>query len=792
MSKYDSIRQYNIILRGSIINIVKVFQQAINSHQAGQLDEAERLYRKVLSKKPNHPDANHNLGVIAMSGNKPELALSLFEKALQANPQHPQFQQSLARAKAYLNELSLIQPQNIEKQLVELFNHQKYDQALLLAKQSVEKDSNYAFGWKTIGTIESMMQDYDNALVHLKKALILNPNDIGILSNLGIVLKKLGKLGEAEANYREVIRLKPDYAVAYNNLSLVLQDLGKLEEAEACCREAIHLKPDYAEAFTNLGNVLNDLNRLEEAEVYSLKAIALKPDYAEAYINFANVLNNLNRLEEAEVYCREALRLKSDYAEAYNNLGVVLKNLERLEEADINFREAIRLKPDYAEAYNNFGNVLKDLGRLNEADMSYREALRLKPDYMEAYSNLLFMLNYESLPIEKVVEDASSYGLKVSSISEPKFTSWHDNKGVGKLRIGFVSGDLKNHPVGYFLEGLLFNLDKSKFDLIAFPTVSKVDELTSRIKPMFNEWLPIYQKSDFEAARVIHEQKIDILIDLSGHTPYNRLSVFAYKPVQIQISWLGYFATTGLPEMDYILGDPYSIPKHEYHHFTEKVWNLPDSRLCFTPPSESIDILPLPALENTYVTFGNFSNLTKINEVVIETWSTVLKRIPNSKLFLKSKQLSSQNAIIDLENNFAEYGISKDRLILESSSSRIEYMKSYNKIDMVLDTFPFPGGTTSSESLWMGVPVLTLAGDRLISHQGESIAYNTGLSEWVASNLIDYIDKAVYFASDIENLSILRSSLRERLPQTPLFNAKQFAKNFEDALLNIHSETFKL
>lgn len=768
------------------MNIVKVLQQAIYAHQNGQLREAERLYKKVLNKKPNHPDANHNLGLIVMDGNKPELALSLFEKALKTSPKNPQFQQSFSKAKSYLNELSIAQSQNIEKQVIELFNEQKYDQALLLAKHSVEKDANYAFGWKTIGTIESMMENYSSALVHLKKALTLNENDINALSNLGVVLKKLDKLQEAEACYREAIRIKPDYAAAYNNLSLVLQALGKLEEAQACCLEAISLKPDYAEAYTNLGNILHDLNRLEEAEAYCRKATDLKPDYAEAYINLGNVLNDLNRLEEAEAYCRKAIELKPNYAEAYNNLGAVLKNLGRLEEADKNFREAIRLKPDYAEAYSYFGDVLRDLGRLDEADINYREAIRLKPDFIEAHSSLLFMLSYvESLPIESMLEDARSYGLKVSRMSEPKFTSWRDGKEHTKLRIGFVSGDFKNHPVGYFIEGLLYHFDKSRFDLIAFPTVSKLDKLTSRIKPMFEEWLPICTKSDFDAARLIHQKNIDILIDLSGHTPYNRLSVFAYKPAQIQVSWLGYFATTGLPEMDYILGDPYSIPENEQNHFTEKVWNLPETRLCFTPPSENIDILPLPALKNAYVTFGNFSNLTKINEAVIKTWSTILKHVPNSKLFLKSKQLSSQKAVLDIQNQFANHGITKNRLILEGTSSRVEYLKSYNKIDMVLDTFPFPGGTTSSESLWMGVPVLTLAGDRLISHQGESIAYNTQQSEWIANSLTDYINKAVDFASDIESLSTLRSNLRDRLPHTPLFNSNQFAKNFEDALWSI-------
>lgn len=396
-----------------------------------------------------------------------------------------------------------------------------------------------------------------------------------------------------------------------------------------------------------------------------------------------------------------------------------------------------------------------------------------------------FNFNYsETFTIDESLNFAKNYGNIVSSISKPKFNSWNIKLNI-KLRIGFVSGDFRNHPVGYFTEGLFKDIDKSLFELIAFTSTSKSDELTERIKPFFNEWLSIYRLSDIDAAKLIHSKSIDILVDLSGHTVYNRLIVFSYKPAPIQISWLGYFNTTGLPEIDYFIGDPYLSPTCENHHFTENIWNLPDSWLCLNPPKEIILISKLPALNNGYITFGCFGNLTKINNTVIKVWTEILNRVSNSKLFLKSKQFNDPIIINKIEKEFYFYGITKERLILESPSSRDEYFDSYNKIDIVLDTFPYSGGTTSIDAIWMGVPVLTLKGDRFLSHLGESIAYNSGQENWIAKDQKDYINKAIAFSSNLKYLSELRYRLRNLVLKTPLFDTKRFANNFGNMLITM-------
>jgi len=298
----------------------ETLQQAIEHHQSNQLQEAEKLYRAILAQAPDHPDANHNLGVLAMQVNKPEVALSFFEKAIQVNPEHPQYQQSLKNAKAKLEQSPLVISQDMDNRLVSLFTQQKYEEVLRLAREAVEKDPDYAFGWKVVGTIEFMMKDYTNALPHYKKALRLNPQDAEVHCNLGAVLQDLGRLEESEASCRQAIRLKPDLAEAHNNLSDTLRDLGRLEESEASSREAIRLKPDYAKAHNNLGNALIELGRLKESEASYRQAIRLKPDLAEAHNNLGNALIELGRLEESKASYRQAFHLKQDFNSVIENL----------------------------------------------------------------------------------------------------------------------------------------------------------------------------------------------------------------------------------------------------------------------------------------------------------------------------------------------------------------------------------------------------------------------------------------------------------------------------------------
>ena len=279
-----------------------------------------------------------------------------------------------------------------------------------------------------------------------------------------------------------------------------------------------------------------------------------------------------------------------------------------------------------------------------------------------------------------------------------------------------------------------------------------------------------------------------MLIDLSCHSENNRLAVFSYKPAPIQVSWLGLPMTTGVPEMDYVIGDPYALPQVFENQFTETIWRLPESYLCFTPPRSSVEVGKLPALSNGYLTFASFNNLSKMNNKVVEVWSNILKALPTAKLLLKTKQLSDPNVSRQTKERFSNYGVNADRLLFKTIlDERDEHLATYNEVDIALDTFPYPGVTTSFEANWMGVPVLALKGKSFLSGTATSIANNAGLGNWVASDTEDYVDKAVEFASNLDQLALLRSSLRNCVLDSPLFDSPRFAKNFGDTLSKMWS-----
>lgn len=653
---------------------------------------------------------------------------------------------------------------------------------LYLNVLNIEADNSYAN--HNLGILIFNLGEMQQALLYLEKAYNFDKNNELFKTSFEEAKKQLKNNYSLKSNSEIELENKP----SKNKIDTLFKLYKESKYDEAFDLVSIITKkfPNYGQGFNILGLILSSQGRKNEAISAFRMFINIEPNNDIAYFNLALSLKDINNFDEAIKNYKEAILINPNNIDTFLNLGLLLLEVGNLKESAHCFNIAISLEPNCAKAYSYLGSVLKDLESLDAAIECFKKAISLDSNFTEAYSNLLFNLNYsDSFKIDDSLEIAKKYGDTVSAMSKPKFNTWEIKSDQIKLRIGFVSGDFRNHPVGYFIEGLFKYIDKNLFEIIAFPTTSKSDELTDRIKPLFTEWLPIFRLSDINAAEFIHSKSINILVDLSGHSSYNRLHVFSYKPAPIQISWLGYFNTTGIPEMDYFIGDPYLSPKCENHYFTETIWNLPDTWLCMNPPKKIITISTLPALKNGYITFGCFGNLTKINNRVIKIWAKILIKIPSSKLFLKSKQFNDASLINKIENEFYFLGIRKERLILESPSSSDEYFNSYNKIDIVLDTFPYPGGTTSVDAIWMGVPVLTLKGDRFLSHLGESIAYNSDQENWIANDEKDYINKAITYSSNLKYLSELKNTLRTSVLKTPLFDTKRFVKNFEIMLIEM-------
>lgn len=787
------------------IPIGKLLQAGIDLHQAGSLLQAKATYEEILRLDPRHFDALHLLGIIAAQMQDPAQAERLIARALEVNPtsqvayaNHGNTLLELGRPDEAL--ISYEKAIAIAPNYAEAFNNRglalqrlgnlhealaSFDKAIALQPQYAEAINNRGTALRLLGHLEDAVRSHDQALA-------IRPDYPEALNNRGVCLQDLGRLEAALTSYAAALSLSPDYAEALNNQGTCLQALGRSEEASKSYLRAIGLKPGYAQALNNLGIALQDLQRFEEALLRHDEAIALEPRFLEAHNSRGNALQGLMRLEEALKSFDQVIFAAPDYAPAHYNKGNALQKLKRPQDALESYDKALAIRPHYAEAWCNRGNALCFIGQLEQAEASYREAIRIDPDNLTIRSNWLFNINYfQSFSPADVLSEARNYGRKASGKIAARFKSWNLLLNQNKMKVGLVSGDLANHPVGYFLEGLIESIDLTRFELHAFVTSTLSDDLTKRIKPFFTKWTPIYDASDSAAATLIHQEGIHVLIDLSGHTAHNRLPIFSHKPAPVQASWLGYFSTTGLPEIDYFIGDPHMAPSSEEGNFVEKIWRLPETWFSLKPPDFALPVSQSPGLTNGYLTLGSFGNISKMNGRVISTWTSVLKRIPRSRLLLKANQFIDPQRVVEVREKFEGLGVSTDRLIIEGPESRETYFKAYQRVDFMLDTFPYPGGTTSVDALWMGVPVLTLKGDRFLSRLGESIAINAGLSEWIAKDVDDYVAKAAEFAADVERLAYLRTNLRARVLKSPLFDVGRFAENFSNALSGMFHERVK-
>lgn len=766
-----------------------LFQQAIREHKAGRLAQAETLYRKVLQHQPVHADASHNLGVIAISVGKPQDALPLLRAALQAEPRQSQYWVSCIDALIRLGNAQQAMAVLAEGRRHGLQGHpidQLEQRIHALRQDEPDPDSKIEPPQHTIQALWGAYREAAPEEAYRLAAETARSHPCHPLA--WTLMARLHRQSGRPEVALGLIERALEHAPASLSLRLQRADLlletGRLDAAESACREALAARPAESAAHSQLAAVLLAQGRLDEAEASSRQAIALQPDAVNAYGHLSLIRHGQGRLEEAESAARHVLALRPGHVAARVNLAAILIDRGALEDAEACSREAVALAPGNAQAHLNLGVVLLGQARHREAIESLRRAIALDPGCAAAHSNLLFCLNFlAEVPPEVARAEALEYARRQRMAVGQVYRSWQLAKlPVQRLRVGFVGGDFRAHPVAYFLRGLLEGMRGSRLDLLAFPTSDIEDEVTAQLKPHFRSWRSIARLDDDTAARLIHDAGVHILVDLAGHTAHNRLPVFLRRPAPLRLTWLGYFATTGLEEIDFVLGDPHVTPVDEEDHFVERIWRLPQAYFCFAPPKAELQVAPLPALAAGHLTFGCFNSLAKLNDATIALWVRVLDAVPGSRLLLKAVQLGHAPTRERTARRFARAGLAAGRLELEGPSPYLDYLRAYARVDIALDPFPYPGGTTSAEGLWMGIPVLTLEGRRFIGHNGETILRNSGLSGWIARDEEDYVQRAAAFAADLEGLAELRARLREQVLASPLFDTRRFAADFERAL----------
>ena len=771
----------------------QMLQQGNVAFNEGIFAKAEGFYRDILKIQPRNPDANHNLGVLelAINGSESAFILPLFKLAIDVNPNKEQF---------WISYIDALIKKNQPKEAEENY------------KNAIKLNPSFVMIHYNIGIMLNNLGRFDEAEAVYKKVIKLKPNFVATYYNLGITLNTLGRFQEAEMNYKKAIELKPNYAEAYSNLGITLQSLSRSKEAEASLKKAIELKPDLVEAYTNLAITLNTLDQFEEAEMNYKKAIELKPNYAEAYSNLGITLQSLSRSKEAEASLKKAIELKPDLVEAYTNLAITLNTLDQFEEAEMNYKKAIELKPNYAEAYSNLGNMQKALKRPEEALVNYERAIALKPNMNYLLGALLEtkmqLCMWEDLPnyihklakkinneenvsnpffVQALIDNPdihrksseiySKYKFPKSDVL-PKISHYYGHK---KIRIGYFSPDFKNHSVSYLTAKLYEMHDREKFEIYAFllGTDTK-DEFSTRIKAGVDHFHDVSNMSDRELAMFARTFEIDIAVDLAGFTGKSRQGIFAMSVAPIQVGYIGYPGTMGIDYYDYLIADRTIIPEKSKKYYSENIIYLPCYQVNDTqnfPKNTSLRRQDFGISEDVFV-FCCFNNNYKITPDIFDSWARILKQADQSVLML---YVTNETAIKNLKTEINNRGIDPNRLIFAKLLARPEYLARYQVVDLFLDTLPSNGGTTTSDALRMGVPVLTCIGESFASRMTASLLNSLDLPELITTTLEQYESLAIEFFTNSTKFNTLKEKLVSSLPTAQLYDNSLFTKHLETA-----------
>ena len=768
-----------------------LYGQGLALHQEGQLTEAQVLFEQVLKFQPKHFDALHLLGVIAVQVNNPEKAVELIGKALEINQQDPAAFYNLGCA---LQELK------------------RFQAALEGYGKAIALKPDFVAAYYNCGVIFNITNQYQASIENFDMAITLKPDYVQAYNNRADPLKSLGQYQAAIESYDKAIALRPDYATAYYNRGITLSELKRYKAALEDFDKAIALKPGYAEAHNNRASVLKLLGQYQAALESYDKAIDLKPDYADAYFNRGMIPSELKHHNAAIDDYDKAIALKPDHIEAYNNRANALKSLRQHQAALESYGKAIALKPDYAEAYHNRGITLSELKRYKAAIEDYDKALALKPDYEFLYGTRLYnkliicdwtefedqskqlekkisngkkastpfpaLINTSSLPVQQKAAEiyASHVSPRHHSVTELCKYPRH-----AKIRIGYFSADFHNHPVSLLTAELFESHDKSKFELTAFSFgPHTTDEIRLRVSKAFDSFLDVQNQSDEQVVQLARQMELDIAVDLGGYTGNSRPGIFAMRAAPIQVSYIGYLGTMGADFIDYLIADPVIIPESARQFYNEKIAYLPsyqvnDSKRRIADITFTRKELGLP--DGGFV-FCCFNNTYKITPNTFDSWMRILKAVAGSVLFLYAE---NDQASINLKKEAELRGVSAERLIFGKRLPVPEYLARYRSADLFLDTLPYNAGTTASDALWAGLPLLTCTGEAFASRVAASLLSAIGLPELITVNSVDYESLAIELAKNPIKLKAIKEKLALNRHTTPLFDTPRFTRSIEAA-----------
>jgi predicted O-linked N-acetylglucosamine transferase (SPINDLY family) len=728
----------------------------------GRNAEALPCMERTVELLPSDAEAADNLGVVQQGLGRTAEAEASYRRAIAIAP-------GLARAHGNLAAV--------------LLEAGRLTEAESACRRAIQLDSTYARAHNSLGVILQQSGRPDDAEAAFRRAIALKPDYDDPHVNLGALYKSRGLRAEAEASYLRALAINPVSSSALGNLSFLELEAKRFTAAEAYARRALQVLPHDVQLLNTLGIIQTGLGQFDAALETLTRARTLQPTWAPAHSSVGDALLRRGDIEAAIASYRQALELDPDLVIAHVNLAVALIELGRFAEAESSCRRAIALVPESWLAYNGLGLIALHALDHEMAIDCFRRAIEFNPAFAPAYSNLLFGLAKKpALGAQDLFAEHRRFGEHFESVSPgPCRNHGNDRDPDRPLRIGFVSGDLRDHAVAYFIEPVLAVLrDSRQLVLHAYSNHFISDDVSRRLRAMFAHWRDVGGLADDELASQIAADGIDILIDLSGHTARNRLPVFAAKPAPVQASWIGYPGTTGLRSMDYYLADRLFLPHERFAwQFTEKLVYLPTT-VPFLPPADAPAVARLPAAESGFVTFGSFNRMNKITRDVVALWARLLRAQPDSRMLIAAVPDDFDDDL--LIGWFAAEGVGRDRLDLRRRCKLASYLALHGEVDICLDTYPYTGGTTINHALWMGVPTLTLAGETPASWSGARIMGAVGLGEFVADGIDDFVAKGVAVTANRATLADIRSGLRQRFMDSNLGQTDLIAAAFLDAM----------